>query len=553
MRFTSILCSLASVFFSISLWCQEEEFITGYLIDQNTREPVVFATIRLSSKALGVISNQDGSFRIPKRFTRLDEKIVISCLGYQEKELLFSELSLETVNQIRLYPKRMELNEAVLVGRRKRPPSARQIVKRAIERISRNYPSVPFAYVGYYRDYQLKKDEYLNLNEALLQVTDMGFEQNDFDHTKIQIYDYKPNYNFRRDSIADNPYNYSTQQKIIQNAFLHDLGGNELNILRIHDPIRNYDVKSFSFVDILSKDLLKNHGFSRQKDSEISGERMYVIHLEKDQSDGMEPYQSDHLGFSVANKQSSSPGFKSNVPYKATGTFYISQSTYAIHKFEYRVDDLSTIKKKRSKTKDTQNLIFEVALSYITIRGKMHLNYLSFQNVFTVNRSYFKVDKIILDLERKRLVVKTNKPPIFVVKQGEPNIIMRYKNKRIDIREIINTQDGIALYPDEKTLEEIRKEYERVRETSPRAMSDFFEFDFMNIKDRDGNLLNTAVLEEYHQFREFFTQKFIGDSIRIPPNDFLMKKDRPIFQNQPINKPDNFDEFWMNTPLQAKQ
>ena len=28
-----------------------------------------------------------------------------------------------------------------------------------------------------------------------------------------------------------------------------------------------------------------------------------------------------------------------------------------------------------------------------------------------------------------------------------------------------------------------------------------------------------------------------------------MKKDIPIFKEQPISKPDNFDEYWMNTPL----
>ena len=28
-----------------------------------------------------------------------------------------------------------------------------------------------------------------------------------------------------------------------------------------------------------------------------------------------------------------------------------------------------------------------------------------------------------------------------------------------------------------------------------------------------------------------------------------MKKDRPIFQDQPMIKPDNFDEYRMNTPL----
>lgn len=33
----------------------------------------------------------------------------------------------------------------------------------------------------------------------------------------------------------------------------------------------------------------------------------------------------------------------------------------------------------------------------------------------------------------------------------------------------------------------------------------------------------------------------------------LMQKNRPIFDNQPLTRPNNFDEYWMNTPLKKNQ
>ncbi len=536
---------------------QEDDFIRGTLVDKNTNAPVVFATIRLQEKAIGVISNQDGGFRIPQRFMNLGETLVISCLGYKKKKIRLSDLSPDFNTTIRLEPQPLELQEAVLVGRRKKPPSPRQIIKRAIERIPRNYPTVPFAYVGYYRDYQLKENEYINLNEALLHITDMGFGQNDLDHTKIQMYDYKANRDFKRDSIADNPYDYRTQQKIIKNAFLHDFGGNEFNILRIHDPIRNYDVNTFSFVNRLNKDLLRNHSFSRQRDAEINGKRMYVVQLEKDQPRNDEDgsfENNSNVNFRSVYGLHDPSNLKRNSAFKAVGRFYVAQSTYAIHKFEYTLYDFNGPKTRKSKNEDAENLIFELALGYEEHNGKMYLNYISFHNVFKVNRSYFKVEKIVLDLERKCFVIRANKPPIFFVEQGEPNIHLKYRKKKMGIREIINTQNGILVYPEESAIEEIIADYHRAgNAATPAAMERFFEFDFVNIKDVDGNLLNSFVFEEYHQFREFFTQQLVRDTIRIPPIEAIMKKDRPIFKDQPIVRPDNFDEFWMNTPLQSRQ
>ena len=102
------------LFFQFSALAQED-FINGKLIDSNTNDPVVFATLRLKHKAMGVITNQDGGFRFPTRFQELDDILVISCMGYEKKEIPLSRLSPNGINTIRIKPGVLALQETVVM------------------------------------------------------------------------------------------------------------------------------------------------------------------------------------------------------------------------------------------------------------------------------------------------------------------------------------------------------------------------------------------------------------------------------------------------------
>ena len=71
----------------------------------------------------------------------------------------------------------------------------------------------------------------------------------------------------------------------------------------------------------------------------------------------------------------------------------------------------------------------------------------------------------------------------------------------------------------------------------------------MNIRDVYGNLIHDPEIEDYQQFREFFVQRVKHDS-RAPFDKLFMNKRKPIFEDQPIAKPKDFQDYWMNTPLQ---
>ncbi|MGB6151370.1 MAG: carboxypeptidase-like regulatory domain-containing protein, partial [Pricia sp.] len=255
----------------------QREFFKGKLLDAVTEEPIAFATVRVKGKSKGVISNADGGFRIPQIFKTYGDTLKISSMGYETLELRIVDLSPEKINLLRLDPGVFELREAVVSAKQKKALRAKQIVRRAIRNIPENYPQHSFSQIGYYRDYQKDEEAYVNLNEAIIEVFDQGFATMDSSDTKVRLYDYSRNTDFRQDSISSISYDYINYKKTIDDAYLYDYGGNEFTILRVHDAIRNYNVTAYSFVDRLDKNLLQQHRFIKEPDTYWNGESLYTI------------------------------------------------------------------------------------------------------------------------------------------------------------------------------------------------------------------------------------------------------------------------------------
>ncbi|WP_422081304.1 carboxypeptidase-like regulatory domain-containing protein [Ulvibacterium sp.] len=520
--------------YSSMVFCQDD-FIRGKLQDTRTGEPVVFATIRIKNKAVGVISNQDGGFRIPNKFKELGDVLIISSMGYQKKEIPIEGLSQNDVNIIRLSPGILELPEAVVTAKKKRQLSPRRIVRRAIEAIPLNFPQNAFSTVGYYRDYQINQEnEYINLNEAIIEVLDQGFDELDHKTSRIRIYDYMRNTDFRRNHFAEQKYDYRTRRKIISNAFLSGYGGNEFIILRIHDALRNHKVNSFDLVNVLEKDFLNNHSFLREEDTYLDDEVLHTIGIIKSVPSSR-----------VSNKLSITG-------YKVVGRIYISKNDFAIHGMEYALYDSKSfnINKKSNPLNPHGQPIFEVVVEYKRIYTKMYLNYISFHNLFRLwDEPKFVTEDVTVDLSKKCFIVTFNVEPQVKSANVLRNYKFRFKGDRVRFLRSDLNKKRIALYPDmEKAeLDTMFKEIEKNRKDGI-LKKDLLVAEIENIKDKEGNLLNEWTFKDYQQFREYFVQR-INQKANPIPDSLIMKKNRPIFEDQPIVRPDDFEEYWMNTPL----
>ncbi len=489
--------------------------IIGRILDNTTGAPVPFATIKLTGPGYltGVISNPDGSFQIPSGFRNLIDTLTISCIGYVTRKIPLNQLSIEKVNIFHLKVSVLRLSEVVVSARRINHFSARKIVKMAIDRIPLNYPDSTNVYIGYYRDYQIKDQQYINLNEAIVAIIDSGFNTNDQLDTKVGLLAYRKSIDFPRDTLTASKYDNDKGNKFIPGAYLYPFGGNELTIWRIHDPIRNYRQFSYSFVNNLSRNFIPNHIFTL-KDTVLL--------------DDMPLY---HITFHTRNDVTGND-------YTAKGDLYIDLGNYAIHKLTY-----STFMRKN----DSLHLLFNINVEYAGSGGAMHLNYISFNNFFNIrNPDDFKVQDITFDLNQNAFVLTFNHNTDTHTANIKENYNFRYNGRKLQFDRIVipaKHTNRVYLFLKPGVLPD-----DSLSEMIPKVSAGI-----TGVTDTAGRVVNKITYKSIHQFRELFVEKVLKHPITgsmpvvwINKNESLGK----FMTNHII--PADISNFWMNTPLKER-
>jgi len=86
----------------------------GKILDQETKEPVVFAHIKFKDSDAGISTTENGEFKIVIEKKYLNSKVIISCLGYQNTTVNASELQ---GKNFYLVPK-IEVLQEVVIGKK---------------------------------------------------------------------------------------------------------------------------------------------------------------------------------------------------------------------------------------------------------------------------------------------------------------------------------------------------------------------------------------------------------------------------------------------------
>ena len=514
---------------------QGTEFIYGKLINSEDKTPISFAHIIIKNKAKGLISNIDGGFKIPYELQKSGDTLVISSIGYSSKEIPLSILHKNLINLITLVVKTEILDEVQLIASKKeKRRNAQEIVQLALDKIPENFPFIPFSYVGYYRDYQIKEGKYLNLNEALMQVFDSGFGVYDSLETQTRIYQYKNNPIFPTDTIAAMPYDYTNRKKIVSNAVLgsSEAGRNEYTLLRIHDALRNYNINSYGFVYRLDLNFVNNHKLKLLPVTFIDNIPLYSIDIYK----------------SLENS-------------RVAGKIFISKGDFKIYKMQYAVYDkrksLEAQKKLQtnsnlSKTmeKNIGKLVYEIIVEYQSHKGIMYPNYISFNNSFEILQppKFFPIDAEINYTEGSTLTLNSieltfNNTPLLKDAMKKRNYRLGYKDLKLKIDSIKVKKNIVLLYLNKKIVFNPKR-----MQSSSKFVYEDATIKVQNIKDIYGNVLHQQEYASYNQFREFFVQELKINS-KKPLDNLYMLKNEHIFKNQPIAPFKNLDDYWMNTPL----
>ncbi len=506
---------------------QQIEFIAGRLVDSKTLEPIPYASIRIVNKNIGIISNSDGGFKIPVDFKKNADAVEISSLGYKTKEVFLSSFVENQIYTIALFENVEALNEVVVTTSKKRKRlTAREIVQLAIEKIDKNFPTEPSSYVGYYRDYQLKDGTYLNLNEAVLAIFDPGFGFEDLKETQTVLFKYTENQDFERDSVASQTYDYANRTKVIPEATISGRIRNEYTRLRLHDAIRNYNIHTYSFIDRLDRDLIKNHKLKLTADSFFDGIPLYTIKISK-----------------VVGT------------IEVIGTLFIEKSNFGIHKLAYAVYEKEPPKYRKGpfwnigvKTMDNGTLgrlLYDIKVEYRSRNNKLYLNYISFKNAFDILLPpKFAPIAAEIDGDRKCFKLIMNNPPLRKDALKTKNYSLYYQKQKLNIERIEMDKNTIYVYPKNAKVVFNPKLVRQFRSRNLLGVS----IEINNVEDVYGNMVHESEAIQYEQFREFFTQK-LTLGIKEHTDSLYMKKAIPLNGNQPIVPPTNISDYWMNTPL----
>ncbi len=296
------------------------------LIDKETGLGVSYANVYLLNTSKGVASNLDGEFIFVVPQAKLSDKVVFSSIGYKTDTLLVREF-LKT-NRIELNPVATQLAEIEI---RSKPLRAKEIVKLAEKKISKNYYQNANQQEFFYRVKTYKEDSVVFNEEA-----------------SVLVY---------------NPIGYQSSTNASRK-----LKG---QILQFRNTTNNED-RNNSWTGVGSLWLIYTHDLILDKDNVLHRPAYYDLNLK-----GITMYENKRvyeISFDCKKPSAYTTGFGYPSPISASGTIFIDVDTYTVLKIE------TLIQRKSYKSKRRPNLLIDpyghqLIQSYKEYDGRYFLNY----------------------------------------------------------------------------------------------------------------------------------------------------------------------------------
>jgi hypothetical protein len=221
--------------------------IKGKVVDKETLEPLVFASVTVKETNVATVTNIDGEFQIKIAETEVSKNLEISFLGYKNRTIPLSEMKNNGFkNIITMETAPIPIKEIIV-----KPMMPDEIMEKVISSIGKNYPDIPNLMTAFYRETIRKNRTYVSIGEALVEIFKAPYNSDlRFDGTRI--------YKGRK----------STDLERVDTV-LFRLQGGPVTALEL-DMAKNPEA-------ILTNDAMKNYDYSLSGVIEIDGKPNYVI------------------------------------------------------------------------------------------------------------------------------------------------------------------------------------------------------------------------------------------------------------------------------------
>jgi hypothetical protein len=287
--------------------------LSGKAIDNETKEPLPFATIGIKGKSIGTITNLQGEFdfHLPQEFQ--NDLLVINMLGYETYEAPIWTL-IGTKDLIIEIKKSTRVLQEVLISD---SLNGGDILQIALSRIEQNYPMQPYLMDGFYRDIKKVGGDYISLLEAAVKVYDEDYRE---PRNKFKLRERVGLLEVRRSiGYASKFTTYFDQDNLLEDLLLH-------NSIRY----RHFPVEDVFF-----------NSLKREKDSYYNGHEIFVV---------------THMRSYFLK-------------------VFVEKGTYAIIHTEYESNQEEDLTKKRGLESKFVNL--KRIIDFKLYEGKYYLNYIT--------------------------------------------------------------------------------------------------------------------------------------------------------------------------------
>jgi hypothetical protein len=157
--------------------------IKGKVVDKETLNALVFASVTLKESNIATVTNIDGEFTIKIPENETSKNLEISFLGYKNKVIPISELKNNGYkNIITMESAPIPIKEIII-----KPVMPDEIMEKTINSISKNYPEIPNLMTSFYRETIRKNRTYVSIGEAVVEIFKAPYA-NDLRYDGARIY-----------------------------------------------------------------------------------------------------------------------------------------------------------------------------------------------------------------------------------------------------------------------------------------------------------------------------------------------------------------------------
>ncbi len=143
---------------------QAEIFISGRVTDAETAEPLPYATVGISHRGRGTVTNFNGDFILRLNNLFLDDTLSVSYLGYVNRLIPVRSLpgNILTISMERDY---IPIPEIII-----RAQDPHLIIRKILSSVASNYGTTPALLTGFYREGVYRRKEPQIYSEAVVQI-----------------------------------------------------------------------------------------------------------------------------------------------------------------------------------------------------------------------------------------------------------------------------------------------------------------------------------------------------------------------------------------------